>query len=144
MTWKYYEKSLHWIWRQSKDLCRRQEDIGFQNFLVTYWPSSWLRPFSLCGEVTWSWISNAFVPFAQTSFINKLQYFTFSQSNPAVHIWKWLEIPVKSHSSSQIVFLCCSILVKTFIDASPTYFLPHLQLATVSYTHLTLPTIYSV
>ena len=44
MLWE--EKTSHnWLWRQSKDLCRRQESIGFQKFIVTYWSSSWLRPY---------------------------------------------------------------------------------------------------
>ena len=33
--------------------------IGFKKLVVTYWPSSWFKPWSLCGDVCWSWISNA-------------------------------------------------------------------------------------
>ena len=35
-------------------LTRRYENNRFQNLVVTYWSWSWLRPFSLCGDVTWS------------------------------------------------------------------------------------------
>ena len=45
--------------RQCKAFSRRCESIGFQKFVVTYWPSSWLRPRSLRGEVSWNWASNA-------------------------------------------------------------------------------------
>ena len=45
--------------RQCVVFSRKYENFGFQNLVITYWPSSWLGPFSLCGEVTWSWISNA-------------------------------------------------------------------------------------
>ena len=37
----------------------------------------------------------------------------------------WLEIPVKTHFLSRIVFLCCSILMETFKDVTSTYFFPH-------------------
>ena len=76
-------------WRQCVVFSWRYENIGFQNLVVTYWPSSWLRPFSLCGAVTWSWISNASRTFRSNLRPSTFNVFTFSQSNPALHIWEW-------------------------------------------------------
>ena len=115
--------------RQYVDFFWRYENIGFQNFVVTYWPSSWLRPCSLCGAVFWRWISNASRTFRWNLLASTFNVFTLFQLNPALQRLAWLDMPVKSHFSSLMDFLCWSILVETLSDVSLAYFLPQLQLA---------------
>ena len=109
MTLKYYEEYLHWIWRQFKDSYRRQENIGFQNFVVTYWPSSWLRPCSLRGAVSWSWISNASLTLRSNLRSSVFRILVSSHLNPALQFSAWKGIPEASHFSSVTVFWCCEI-----------------------------------
>ena len=106
----YTSTNLLRVWNEVHDpprvfFSRRYENIDFQNLVVPYWPSSWLRPFSLCGDVIWSWISNASRTFRSNlrSLTFKVFFYIFSIESP--RDWSWLEIPVKSHISS---FHCSS------------------------------------
>ena len=93
---------------QCKDLSRRCESIGFQKFVVTYWPSSWLRPCSLCGEVSWNWISNASRTLRSNFLSSTFKMDDLSHSNPFLQLWAWFEMPDKSHFLSVMDFWCCS------------------------------------
>ena len=128
MTWKYYEKSLHWIWRQSKDLCRRQEDIGFQNFLVTYWPSSWLRPFSLRGAVSWSWISNASLTLQSNLRSSGFRILVSSHLNPV--------FCMERNTRSLPFFICNSFLVLWNPWLNFKFCFTHIPFSTITFYHI--------
>ena len=66
-------------WRQTSMCC-----------LLSKVREHWLRPFPLCGEVTWSWISNVSCTFRFNLRSSAFNVFTFSQSNPAVYVWAWM------------------------------------------------------
>ena len=130
---KYSWKTTYWKLTSVDDVksqcvifSRRYKNIGFQNFVVT--------SVVLVKTIFTMWRSNLelelqyFSHFSLEMRSSTFNVFTFSQSNSAVHVWAWVEVPVKSHFLSRIVFLCCSILVETFKDVPPTYFFPHLQL----------------
>ena len=105
--------------------CRMCASIGFQKLVVTYWPSSWFKPWSLCGDVCWSWISNASRTFLSNFLSSVFKRVVSSQLNPTLQVFAWEEIPVRSHFLSMIDFWCCWILVLVFIEVSPTYAFPH-------------------
>ena len=120
--------------------------IGFQKLVVTYWPSSWFRPWSLCGRLLkLDFQCSSTRPLIHPSvYLEFLLIFFFSLQRLALKELKVLvpkmwndelpsfsesiysevvsmtEIPVRSHFLSTIDFWCCWILVLVFIEVSPT------------------------
>ena len=82
------------------DFDRMCASIGFQKLVDTYWPSFWLRPWSLCGDVCWSWISNASRTFLSNFLSSVFKSFVSVQQNPTLQVLAWSEMPVLSHFSS--------------------------------------------
>ena len=54
-NYKYVRNSWKMLWHATITCAIMCASIGFQKLVVLYWPSSWLRPWSLCGDVCWSW-----------------------------------------------------------------------------------------
>ena len=79
----------------------RCASIGFQKLIFTYWPSPWLRPWSICGD-EFSWISNASRTFLSSFF----KSFVSVQQNPTWQVLAWSTTPFVSH-----FFICNGLLM---------------------------------
>lgn len=76
-----------------------------------------LRLWSICGDNSWNWTSNA-----SRTLRSNFTHSTLSTSaslylNPFWQFWAWPEIPVCS-IFCQWIDLCCSSLVETFIKVA--------------------------
>ena len=94
---------------------------GNIGFVVTYCPSSWLKPCSLRGDVFWDRILNASRTFRWSRFSSTFIDFAFPQSNLSLQVFAWSETPAKSYFSFLMDFVCWSIQLETFNDVSPTF-----------------------
>ena len=100
-----YKDWRHWIETSTEKLTslqfnafsRKYESIGFQNFVVTYWPSSWLRPWSLRGDVSWNWISNASRTLRSNFLFSTFSNLVSSHRKPSLQDFPWFDIPEESH-----------------------------------------------
>ena len=117
-------KTAHWKWTSECDVNINvlSSEEGTRALLSTISSTIVLnRPFSLCGDVFWSWISSASRTFRSNLRSSTFKVLTILQLNPASQNREWLE---NSSQVSLLIFLCCSILVDTFREVSPTYFFP--------------------
>ena len=97
---------MYCLLTKNTELKQMYDSIGFQNLVVTYYPSSRLRPFLLCRDVAQSWISNASRTFQSNLRSSTFKALIFFQSNPASQNREWLEIPVTtSHHVSSFYFV---------------------------------------